>query len=91
MVVVVEEGGRQAILLDGKESEETSGGDLAYGRRTAAVGTLDPEAAVPSFPRHVERVGKLDSVSRERASMLAYCLAREVRGGREVEGVYLPV
>jgi hypothetical protein len=62
---VVEEGGGQAILLDGKESEEASGDDLAYGRRTAAVGILDPEAPVPSFPRHVERVGKLESVSRE--------------------------
>jgi hypothetical protein len=76
-------GGRRAVLRDGKESRETLANGLAYERRSAATDAiLDPETAVPSFPRRVERVGKLEGVLRERASTPAHCLVREVRGRR---------
>jgi hypothetical protein len=78
----VEEGGRQDILRDGKESRETFANSLAYERGRAGTGVLDLEAPVPSFPCCVERVGKLEGVSREHASTPADFLTREVPGRR---------
>jgi hypothetical protein len=80
-------GGRRAVLRDGKEAREMLANGLAYERRRGATDAmLDPKMAVPSFPRRVERVGKLEGVSRERASAPAHCLVREVRRWRRGGG-----